>query len=110
MYQTRYLATAFDARVSSAGHLPVRVGPPKNPGFYGEFAGRGRGPGRRFTLLVGRPGQCFGGGGAATMSDMEGTELKRRWYHLTPDRLVLLVLVVEYVLWLSNWLGLAVMA
>ena len=39
------------------------------------------------------------------MSDMEGTESKLRWYHLTPDRLVLLLLVVECVLWLSNWLG-----
>ncbi len=27
-----------------------------------------------------------------------------RWYRLTPDRLVLLLLVVECLLWLSNWL------
>ena len=35
------------------------------------------------------------------------TELQpqRRWYRLTPDRLVLLLLVVECLLWMSNRLG-----
>ena len=31
--------------------------------------------------------------------------LYRRWYRLTPDRLVLLLLVVEALLWLSDRLG-----
>ena len=30
---------------------------------------------------------------------------KLRWYLLTPDRVVLLLLAVECLLWLSNWLG-----
>ena len=30
---------------------------------------------------------------------------KLRWYRLTPDRVVPLLLVVESLLWLSNWLG-----
>jgi hypothetical protein len=30
---------------------------------------------------------------------------KRRWFHVTPDRLVIGLLVVECLLWLSNWLG-----
>ena len=36
---------------------------------------------------------------------MTESQPQRRWYRLTPDRLVLLLLVAECLLWLSNWLG-----
>jgi len=40
------------------------------------------------------------------MTGMDTPEpVKRRWFHVSPDRLVLLLLVVECLLWLSDWLG-----
>ena len=39
------------------------------------------------------------------MTGMDGTEPKRRWFYPTPDWLVIGLLVVEFLLWLSNWLG-----
>ncbi len=40
------------------------------------------------------------------MTGMDAAEpVKRRWFCPTPDRLVIGLLVVEFLLWLSNWLG-----
>ncbi len=36
---------------------------------------------------------------------MDGPEPKSRWYRLTPDRLIVGLLIAECLLWLSNWLG-----
>ena len=41
----------------------------------------------------------------AILAVMNEATPKLRWYRLTPDRLVLLLLVVDCLLWLSNWLG-----
>ena len=39
----------------------------------------------------------------ATMDDT--TQARARWFYLTSGRFVLLLLTVEVLLWLSNWLG-----
>jgi len=36
---------------------------------------------------------------------MTDTTATPRWYRLTPDRVVIALLIVECLLWLSNWLG-----
>ena len=41
----------------------------------------------------------------AIITGMDTAECKRRWYCPTPGKLVIGLLVVECLLWLSNWLG-----
>ncbi len=41
----------------------------------------------------------------AILDFMDRFESKRRWYRVTPDRLIIGLLVVECLLWLSDWLG-----
>ena len=50
-----------------------------------------------------RAGFCCGWAGILAV--MEEAQPKLRWYRLTPDRLVLLLLVGECLLWLSDRLG-----
>src|SRR5271166_4349850 len=40
------------------------------------------------------------------VTGMDAAEpVKRRWFHPTPGKLVIGLLVLECLLWLSNWLG-----